>query len=327
MALEDKVLLMNRFKNDLSSVVTAKDQETVLTVLNKIVSYFDVTQVEMPECGEPDDCLNAYLSNLEISGRSPKTIELYRYTITKMMKFVNVMTKEITVYHLREFIASEKARGIADSTLEGNRQTISAYFHWLHREGLIRVDPSLNLAVIKCAKKVKTVYSDADIERLKSYAISLRDKTIVSFLASTGCRVSELCGLDRSDIDLIGRECVVHGKGNKERTVYFDDITTMYLKEYLESRKDLSPCLFTNRLNQRLKPGGVRWMLNRLNEKAQIGKVFPHKFRTTFATNKVAHGMPVQELASLMGHEKIDTTMKYVVMNKSLVKNSYQRYT
>ena len=242
------------------------------------------------------------------------------------METVRVNTRSITVYHLRQYLAQEKARGIADSTLEGTRQVFSSYFNWLQREGLIQTNPTANLGAIKCAKKIKLTYSEIDIERLKFNCKRLRDRAIVCFLKSTGCRISEMTQLNRDDIDLAALEVTVLGKGNKERTVYLDQVTGMLIDEYLKSRTDDHPALFIGKGTERLKPGGVRYMLRHLAERASVNHVHPHKFRRTLATNLIRHGMPIQEVAAILGHDKLDTTMRYVVLDKSDVKNSYRKY-
>ena len=166
----------------------------------------------------------------------------------------------------------------------------------------------------------------SELERLNRCCTNRRDRAILHFLRSTGCRISEVTELDRSVVNIESLECVVHGKGNKERTVYLDDVAGMVLAEYLDSRTDDNPALFVNRYKERMQPGGVREMLNKLAEAAGVDHVHPHKFRRTLATNMSRHGMPIQEVAKILGHEKLDTTMKYVVLNKDDVKASYRRF-
>jgi site-specific recombinase XerD len=145
-------------------------------------------------------------------------------------------------------------------------------------------------------------------------------------LLSTGCRISEICALNRNDIDIVNKEILVLGKGNKERTVFIDDVTAMLLQRYLEERKDDSEALFVGKGTSRLKPGGIRKILNAVATKAGVENTHPHRFRRTLATSLIDHGMPIQEVAAILGHEKLDTTMKYVYLNKTHVKNSYNKY-
>lgn len=325
MAIEAKVALLKSIEQQLSTEITAADMSKVLSAVADQLAGFEV--VQMDTCAaKSDDLLEAYTSAMQLQGRSETTVERYRYLIGRMMAAVNVPTRSITVYHLRQYLAQEKARGISDRTLEGTRQVYNAYFNWLQREGLIESNPTANLGAIKCQKKIKTTYTEVDIEKMKFECKSLRDRAIVAFLLSTGCRISEMTHLDRSDIDLVSLECTVLGKGNKERTVYLDPVTGMLLKTYLNSRTDDHPALFIGKGTARLTPGGVRAMLKKLGEATNVDHVHPHKFRRTLATNLIRHGMPVQEVAAILGHDKLDTTMQYVVLDNTDVKNAYRKY-
>ena len=273
-----------------------------------------------------DDLLDAYTAAMQIQGRSEKTIKRYRYLIGRMMREVSVPTRSITVYHLRQYLAKEKARGISDRTLESTRQVFSAYFNWLHREQLVDTNPTANLGAIKYPKKIKVTYSEIDIEKMKFCCKTLRDRAIICFLLSTGCRISEMVGLNRADVDLNNLECTVLGKGNKERTAFLDSVTGMLIRDYLAQRTDDSPALFVSRRGKRLSAQGVRAMMANLAKDSTVDHVHPHKFRRTLATSLIRHGMPIQEVAAILGHDKLDTTMQYVVLDKTDVKNSYRKY-
>ena len=325
MAIEAKVTLLKALERQLSTEITAADMEKVLSALTDQLAGFDVTQLDTQATG-PDDLLDAYVAALKIQGRSEKTIDRYTYIIQRLREAVKVPTREITVYHLRSYLASEKARGISDTTLEGNRQVLSAYFNWLQRESLIKTNPTANLGTIRCAKKIKQIYSDVDMERLKYNCKSVRDRAIIAFLSSTGCRISEMTQLNRTDVNLSSLECTVLGKGSKERTVFLSPVAGMLLREYLDSRDDALPALFIGRGSERITPHGVRAMLTKLSEESSVAHVHPHKFRRTLATNLIRHGMPIQEVAAILGHDKLDTTMEYVVLDKTDTKNSYRKY-
>ena len=269
--------------------------------------------------------LKCFLEALKVQGRSEKTIERYRYILERMLKAVGVPTRRVNVYHLRTYIAAEKARGIKDATLESNRQIYSSYFGWLQREGLIEKNPIANMGVIKVPKKEKQTFTDVDLDNLKNACKCARDRAIVMFLAATGCRISEVVALNRSDIDFVNLRCVVHGKGNKERMAFFDNVTAVALQRYLAERHDFLPELFSGKRG-RLSADGVRSMLNDLADRAGVEHVHPHKFRRTFATELARHGMPIQRIMAVLGHESIDTTMGYVVQNVNEVDNDYRRY-
>ena len=323
--IDAKVSFMTQMEAGLTDTLTVDQMKKMQTVGYAILDKFDL--VELEDEMEQDDLLDCYVSAMKVECRSQKTIDRYVYVIGKMMEFVKVPTRRVSVYHLRNYLTHEKERGICEQTLEGYREIFSAYFNWLQRESLIDRNPCVNLGVIKVPKKEKKTYTDAELERLNWFCGNIRDRAILHFLRSTGCRISEITGLNRDQVNLELLECVVHGKGNKERTVYLDEVAGMLLAEYLNGRIDDVPALFINKQHDRLNPGGVRAMLNKLAEKAGVAHVHPHKFRRTLATDLARHGMPIQEVAKVLGHEKLDTTMKYVVLNKDDVKASYRRYT
>lgn len=326
MSITAKMSLIKQVEAELADKLTAADMRQALTVLSAALDGYEVDLIRTEEYTGNDDLLQAFLSALQIEGRSEKTIERYRYILKRMLESTGVTTRQITVYHLRGYLASEKERGISDTTLEGNRQVYSAYFGWLHREGLIQKNPVSNLGAIKCRKKVKTTYSDVDIERLRFCSSDIRDRAIIDFLTSTGCRVSEMTRLNREDVDLVNGECKVLGKGDKERTVYLSQVACMTIRNYLNRRTDDHPALFIGKGSDRLSPHGVRAMLCRIADELEIENVHPHKFRRTLATNLIRHGMPIQDVATILGHDKLDTTMQYVVMDKTEVKHAYLKY-
>jgi len=325
MAIDAKIDFMRQMEKELSASVTVADMATIMNAMSNVLQGYEMRSVAV-WADDKDDLLESYIAALNVECRSPKSIERYEYIIKKLMKFVQVPTRQVTVYHLRSFLQKEKERGIQDSTLEGYRLVFSAYFNWLQRESLIDRNPTANLGTIKVAKKEKKIYSDIDIEKLVRAAKMDRDRAMIHFMASTGCRISEMVGLDRDSINFDNLECVVHGKGNKDRTVYISDVAGMFLKEYLSTRKDDCPALFAGKGGIRLQPGGVRAMLKELAEETGVDHVHPHKFRRTLATDLTRRGMPIQEVARILGHEKIDTTMRYVVLNKDDIKTSYRRY-
>ena len=317
-------MLMGEMERDLSDKLTEADISTVLSIMADRLTRYSMERTGGTEY--EDDLLDAYLSALEVQGRSPLTVERYKYIIQRMQSEIKTPTRQITVYHLRRYLQSEKARGISDRTLEGIRQTFSAYFNWLHREGLIESNPTSNLGAIKYQRKTKDLYSDADMENMKFECATIRDRAIICFLRATGCRISEVTALNRDDIDFANLECKVLGKGNKERIVFMDEVAAMTLLAYLNSRTDDDDALFIGKRKNRMTPHGIREMLVKLGKRANVQHVHPHKFRRTAATSLIKHGMPIQEVATLLGHDKLDTTMQYVVLDKSTLQSSYRRY-
>lgn len=326
MAIDAKQSFLSRIEHKCEEQLTVADMSRLMGIISDVLEDYDMRECRRWETDQADDLMDSFTASMLVQGRSQKTIDRYTYIIRRFMASVNVPTRAVNVYHIRNWIAAEKNRGIQDSTLEGNRQVLSSYFGWLFREGLIDKNPVVNVGVIKVAKKQKKTFTDIDMERLNQCCETLRDRAILHFLSSTGCRISEMTELNRDMVDIEQLECVVHGKGNKERTVFLDAVTGMLIGEYLETRKDDDPALFVNRYGQRIEPGGVRTMLKKLGEKAGVEHVHPHKFRRTRATELTRHGMQIQEVASILGHEKLDTTMRYVILNKDDIKSNYRRY-
>ena len=327
MATQDKVVLMHKVENTLRPRMFANLLDEAVTEIQEHLDEFDVTHVKSDEQYETEDMLQAFLNAKKVGGRSEKTIVRYQYEIERFMKFANCKTRDVTTHHIREYFAHEHDRGVSDGTIEGLRQILSGYFGWLEHEKLIHMNPVFNVDAIKFQKKVRESFSDSDIERLKRSCRNIRDMAILNFLLSTGCRISEVVNLNRADIDFENGECIVLGKGNKERTVYLNDVAAMTLKEYLATRQDNSPALFISKNLERLHPGGVRVMLNKLADSANVENVHPHRFRRTLITNLLNRGMPMQEVAIVAGHDKVDTTMKYFSYSKNRIKSSYQKYS
>lgn len=325
MAMDAKHDFLRELEHSLGDTVKYAEMAVVLRITADILEGYDMRSIaSMPE--DQDDCLDCYVAAMTVSNRSQKTIDRYCYIIKRMMAYVHVSTRRITVHHLRSYLQAEKARGISDTTIEGYRQIYSAYFNWLQKEGLIDHNPVVNLGAIKCEKKSPDPYTAVEIEMMNQSCASVREKAVLAFLESTGCRVSEMCACNRDSINLTTLECKVHGKGNKWRTVFIDEVAAMLISKYLETRTDDDPALFVSVRKTRITTSGVRDILKRIAKRADVSHCHPHKFRRTLATNLQRHGMPVEEVAMIMGHEKLDTTMKYVKLNKDDVKANYRRY-
>ena len=327
MSITAKQYLIKSVSVELRRDLTACDLETVQDKLNDVLSRFEVeTTPDEKRDAESDELLDAFLTAKRIEGRSEKTLALYRYRINQLIDALNVPVRRITVFHLRKYLTDRKEAGIADKTLNGMRSIYCSFFGWLHNEGLLPSNPCSNLAPIKCAKIVRLPYSDVDLEMLREECVGHRNKAIMAFLLSTGCRVSEMCGLDRDAIDFEHGEATVMGKGAKQRTVFLTDVAMMHLKRYLNERTDDYPALFIGRCTDRLKPNAVRKMLHDAADRAGVADAHPHRFRRTLATNLIGHGMPIQDVAAVLGHDKLDTTMGYVYRAKTDIHNNYMRY-
>ena len=327
MAIDAKQSFLSLIESKGAELLTVADMNRLMGMISDVLEDYDMRELRTDRWDlTEDDLLDSFIASLKIQGRSAKTIARYKFIIGKFMKSANVNTRRVNVYHIRNWIAAEKERGIQDSTLEGNRQVLSSYFGWLHREGLIDKNPIVNVGTIKVPKKQKKIYSETDLARLDRQCGTQRDRAIVHFLRATGCRISEMTQLNRDSVNYEKLECVVHGKGDKERTVYLDEVALMHLKEYMEMRKDVSEALFVGCRQERLTPGGVRCMLKQLGKRAGVDHVHPHKFRRTLATEMSRHGMQIQRVAAILGHDKLDTTMTYVMNNNEDTHADYRRY-
>ena len=327
MSIEAKQMLKKELRDLLEDRLTAKQMATIMEEADAVLAHYTVDRDRETAAGmEFDEMLEAFLSAKRVEGRSEKTLQHYQYILGRLRDSSTTPIRDMSVHTLRSFLAEEQARGISDKTLEGVRNVFSSFFGWLQKERLIAQNLCANLGPIKCAKKVRHPFADTDIECLKERCKTQRDRAILCFLLSTGCRISEVCALNRNSVDFQALECTVLGKGNKERTVFLDDVSAMQLQRYLSERTDLSAALFTGRRSDRMTPNGVRTMLKKLAAEAMVENVHPHRFRRTLATNLIDRGMTIQEVASILGHEKLDTTLKYVYIDKENIRNAYRKY-
>lgn len=284
---------------------------------------------EMEESTHDEDFFSVYLSAKRVEGCSEKTLEYYKATIKNALSKINKPVKYITTDDLRIYLDNYQRQGGAGKvTIDNIRRVLSSFFSWLENEDYILKSPVRRIHKVRTGKTVKETYTDESLEIMRDFAGNIRDLAMIDLLASTGMRVGELVKLNRNDIDFENRECIVFGKGDKERKVYFDARTKIHLQRYLHKRKDDNPALFVTLLSpfDRLKISGVEIRLRELGRKLNIPKVHPHKFRRTLATVAIDKGMPVEQVQHLLGHQSIDTTMQYAMVNQTNVKNSHRKF-
>lgn len=328
MSIADKQVLLKKISSILGDELTVTKLNESMEKISDSFSNFSVEHVPQQNLDNASgELIKAFIEAKIIEGRSPKTIERYKYCINRMIKIVNLPIQSINVFHIRKYLMTERGRGCSDRTVEGFRNVMSSFFGWLHREGLIESNPVANIGPIKCMKKVRQPFTDVDLEKLKECCETTRNCAVVFFLLFTGCRISEVCSLNRDDVDFRNMECTVLGKGNKQRKVFINDVTGMMIWRYLTDRTDSSPALFAGKGTDRMTPGGMRFMLKCVAERAGVENVHPHRFRRTLATNLISRGMPIQDVAFILGHEKLDTTMQYVYLNERNIRNEYEKYT
>ena len=276
-----------------------------------------------------EELLNRFLSAKEIEGYSKKTINYYRKTIEKMLIKTNKRIEDIKTEDLRKYLTEyKKNNNLSKTTVDNVRRILSSFFSWLEDEDYIIKNPVKRIHRIKKGRVVKDVLSDENIERLCDNCDNIRDLAILELLISTGIRVGELVKLNIEDINFNERECVVFGKGESERIVYFDARCKIHLQEYLNTRTDNNPALFVQfrKPYNRLGINGVEVRLKKIGEKSKIGNVHPHKFRRTLATKAIDKGMPIEQVQRLLGHIQIDTTMQYAMVNQSNVKIAHRKF-
>lgn len=275
------------------------------------------------------DYVGLFLTSKRIEGCSDKTISYYESTINKMHEYIGKKAPNITTDDLRGYLSYyQTERKASKVTIDNIRRILSSYYSWLEDENFILKSPVRRIHKIKTTKVVKDTYSDEDLELMRDNCSCLRDLAIIDMLASTGMRVGELVKLNREDVNFNERECVVLGKGDKERLVYFDARTKLHLQNYLESRSDDYCGLFVTLNNpiSRLTINAVEVRLRELGRELGLTKVHPHKFRRTLATTAIDKGMPIEQVQTLLGHQKIDTTMQYAMVKQQNVKTSHRKY-
>lgn len=311
------------------------DNRQLELLRNSLLDAFDFIGFETDadsggnEIKENFELVEKFLSSKRLEGCSEKSLVYYKCTIEKMLSNVQKGIKHITTEDLRIYLTEYQEEHLSSKvTMDNIRRILSSFFRWLEDEDYIIKSPVRRIHKMKTAKTVKETYSDEALELMRDNCTELRDLAMIDLLASTGMRVGEMVLLNRNDIDFQERECVVFGKGNKERIVYFDARTKIHLQNYLNSRKDDNPALFVslNSPHNRLKINGVEKRLSNMGKRLEINKVHPHKFRRTLATMAIDKGMPIEQLQQLLGHQRIDTTLQYAMVKQSNVKLAHRKY-
>ena len=326
--------------------------EIISEITRKMLPYIDNAQMERlqdvlvhclwsvqiqpnEENSEPqptetnEDLLNMFISAKRVEGCSNKTLRYYETSLLRLFKEINTHVTHIRTDDLRNYLSDyQEKTDCSKSNIDNIRRIMSSFFTWLEDESYIIKSPVRRIHKIRSTQTVKETYTDESLETMRDQCGCIRDLAMIDMLASTGMRVGELVRLNIKDIDFENRECVVFGKGSKERPVYFDARTKIHLKNYLSSRTDDNPALFVSLLSphKRLEISGVEVRLRKLGRRLGITKVHPHKFRRTLATRAIDKGMPIEQVQQLLGHAKIDTTMHYAMVSQNNVKISHRKY-
>ena len=320
--MEEKIVAV---VNEMAEVLNVAQLKKLQEVLLK--NFNENTKAEQPITNS--EYLRLFIDAKSIEGCSARTIKYYSSTIEHMLSKIQTPIRKITTEIMREYLVDyQKQRNCSKTTVDNIRRNISSFFSWLEEEDYILKSPMRRIHKIKTKSVVKEVISDEEVEKLRDNCSTLRDLAIIDLLYSTGIRVGELVRLNIADIDFESRECIVFGKGDKERRVYFDAKTKIHLKEYIDSREDNNSALFVslNAPYNRLKISGVEIRLRQLGRRLKLKAIHPHKFRRTMATRAIDKGMPIEQVQKILGHSQIDTTMQYAIVNQNNVKISHQKY-
>lgn len=319
-------------------------EEKIVIVLNEMAAYLSIAQMKklqevivkafaeneaVKENISNEEYLSMFLAAKQIEGCSARTIQYYKVTVEHMIRRIPLEIRKITTDDIREYLAEyQKINSCGKVTVDNVRRNLSSFFSWLEEEDYILKSPMRRIHKIKTKQAVKEVISDEMIEQLRDHCKCKRDLAMIDLLYSTGIRVGELVGLNRTDINFEERECVVYGKGDKERRVYFDAKSKLHLQDYLKERVDDNPALFVtlDAPYERLKISGVEIRVRELGRKLNMDKIHPHKFRRTMATRAIDKGMPIEQVQKILGHSQIDTTMQYAIVNQNNVKSAHRKY-
>lgn len=317
--------VINAIKGEMVAVLTENQMKTLEQVLTKHLSGVITAESEQKDT----DLLPAFIAAKRVEGCSEKSLRYYESTIRNMLNTISKPEKQITTEDLRSYLDTYQRRGtVSKVTLDNVRRILSSFFSWLEDEDYIVKSPVRRIHKVKTGKTVKETYTDESLELMRDHCDNPRDLALIDLLASTGSRVGELVKLNRDDVDFENRECIVFGKGNKERKVYFDARTKIHLQKYLANRTDDNEALFVSLIKpfERLQISGVEIRLRKIGRELGIHKTHPHKFRRTLATMAIDKGMPIEQVQQLLGHQSIDTTLQYAMVNQANVKNSCKKF-
>lgn len=326
-----KQRLINSILREMLPVLSNAQGVQLKAVLENTLMEVEITYLDCNKESHANDqsLIELFLSAKRVEGCSEKSLKYYLRTIQAMSNNINKKIQDIDTNDLRDYLTRyQETNSVSRITIDNIRRILSSFFSWLEDEDYILKSPVRRIHKVKSALTVKDTYSDEALEIMRDSCKNIRNLAIIDMLASTGMRVGEMVLLNREDVNFAERECVVFGKGDKERIVYFDARTKIHLQNYFDSRKDNNKALFVSLKApyERIHIGGIEVMLRTLGRKLNIAKVHPHKFRRTLATMAIDKGMPIEQLQKLLGHQRIDTTLQYAMVKQSNVKQAHRKY-
>ncbi len=320
--------IITDIQQELAGALTGDQMDMLILALNKHLSGLSIGE-DTKAAEQRPALLPLFIAAKRVEGCSEKSLRYYDSTIRNMLDGIGKPECQITTEDLRGYLDTYQRRGtVSKVTLDNVRRILSSFFAWLEDEDYIVKSPVRRIHKVKTGKTVKETYSDESLELMRDHCDNSRDLAMIDLLASTGIRVGELVRLNRGDVDFENRECIVFGKGNKQRKVYFDARTKIHLQRYLGERTDGNEALFVSLLRpyERLQISGVEIRLRKIGRELSFHKVHPHKFRRTLATMAIDKGMPIEQVQQLLGHQSIDTTLQYAMVNQNNVRESHRRF-
>ena len=324
--------ILKSISDNLKFRFTDNQVEEISEIISMELSKYEI-QTKLTDSEEVkkdnQNLVNLFLSAKSIEGCSDKTIHYYKSSIEKLLITISKEIRDINTNDIRCYLAEQQNdKQLSKVTIDNLRRIFSSFFSWLEDEDYITKSPVRRIHKVRTDTLIKEVLSDENMEILRDSCTEIRDIAMIDLLSSTGIRVGELVKMNRDDIDFQERQCVVFGKGNKEREVYFNARTKIHLMRYLETRIDDNSALFVSLSSPytRLTISGVESRLRVLGKRANLFKVHPHKFRRTLATMAIDKGMPIEQVQKLLGHVKIDTTLHYAIVNQNNVKLAHRKY-
>lgn len=304
----------------LKDVLTIECSKYLITEQkNEVVIYDETSDIA---------AYKQFFVSKKLQGLSSGTLNLYMQTINLFMRTLRKPYKDITTNDIRFFIANREIQDrISKGTLARERGCIVRFFHWLYIEEFIDRDPSARVENIKVPKRRKQEFSELEVEKLRSATANSKESLVIELLLSTGCRVSELVSLNFRDYDQENDSITVIGKGNKQRTLYLNAKAKIALTHYLKDVPHITgPLFFGQTVGKEMTSAGVQKLVKRLGDRAGVANVHPHRFRRTAATLARRHGMPIELVMNFLGHESIDTTLKYSMIGDEELKLSHQKF-
>ena len=323
-----KEQIIKEIEQKMSDFLNNEQKKKLSEVLQYVFFNIEITKIDNRMMEETKDYEKLFLSSKRVEGCSERSLNYYKTTIDNMKEKINKKVNFIETDDIRKYLSDyQEESKCSKTTIDNIRRILSSYFSWLEDENYIVKNPIRRIHKIKTAKLVKETFTDEEVETMRDYCKENRDLALIDFLYSTGVRVGELVNVNIEDVNFEDRSCIVLGKGNKQREVYFDARTKIHLQEYINQRNDNNKALFVSlqKPYNRLNISGVEIRLREIGKETNVNRVHPHKFRRTMATKAIDKGMPIEQVQVLLGHRKIDTTLEYAMVNQNNVKQSYKK--